>query len=145
MDLTTLTGKQTVFVHGIAIAMSQMEGFPVINSRARRNNNPGNIRDPGPHRIWPAYPIDEEGFLQLPTPMIGWNLLYHQILENIERGLTLYEFFAGKPGVYGGYAPSSDNNRPLQYASFVATRMGNIPLNTPLTQLLLPADPPQVG
>jgi len=119
----------------IGYAIAAMEGFNIPNSRARRNNNPGNLKDPGPHRIWPHIPIDADGFLIPENAGKGWDMLFHQVQLNINRGLTLYEFFAGKEHVYGGIAPSSDHNRPLQYSTFVATRLGGVSLDTPLNQL----------
>ena len=43
-------------------------------------------------------------------------------------GLTLTEFFGGKPGVYGGYAPASHGaNDPDIYARNVAAALGISP------------------
>ncbi len=64
----------------------------------------------------------------------GWNALYQQINLNIGRGLTLNEFFAGKPGVYDGYAPSADQNSPYAYAARVGRDVG-IPVDVPLNTL----------
>lgn len=55
-----------------------------------------------------------------------------QIQLNIDRGLTLEEFFAGKPGVYPGYAPAAAGNDPAHYAATVSRWLGissDVPLN----------------
>jgi hypothetical protein len=64
----------------------------------------------------------------------GEAALQHQVDLNIGRGLTLDEFFAGKQGVYAGYAPAADSNNPSGYASTVAGWLG-IPENSVLSSL----------
>lgn len=45
-----------------------------------------------------------------------------QVDGNIfKRHLTFLQFFEGKPGVYYGYAPAADKNKPDVYAQFVVT------------------------
>jgi hypothetical protein len=87
------------------------------NSIAMKNNNPGNLRS------WGNYPV-VNGFVQFPDYATGMQALQTQAQKNIDRGLTLTEFFAGKPGVYGGYAPAADNNQPGSYAQTVASWLG---------------------
>lgn len=111
-------------VNLIANAIATMEGYYKPGSLAARNNNPGNLRS------WGANPI-VNGYAQFPTADAGWAALKAQIQKNIDRGLNLTEFFGGKPGVYSGYAPSADNNDPVNYAKFVASRTG-VDVNTPL-------------
>lgn len=105
-----------------------MEGFYEPGTISARNNNPGNLRS------WGSRPIIG-GFAQFETPEAGWAALIRQVQLNVGKGLTLEEFFGGKPGVYSGYAPSSDGNQPKQYAAFVAGRTGVDP-DTPLTELV---------
>ena len=124
---TARTAAANAIVEKIAIAISAMEGFPKKGSRANRQNNPGNLRS------WGKTPI-VEGFANFPTAAEGWSALRRQIWRNVDRGLTLYEFFGGKPNVYAGYAPDADGNRSRQYAEFVAKRAG-IPVNVPLNKL----------
>ncbi len=114
-------------VLAIAQAIAQKEGFYVSGSIAQRNNNPGNLRS------WGSTPI-VSGYAKFATVQDGWNALYSQIQTNIGRGLTLNEFFAGKPGVYAGYSPSSDGNQPIAYATFVGSQVG-IPVDVPLPQI----------
>lgn len=97
----------------LALAIATFEGWPDPASLARRNNNPGNLRPVGA----------STGFQRFATPMDGWVALFNQIWRNVKRGLTLYEFFAGKPGVYPGYAPSSENPTSA-YAAYVSRATG---------------------
>ena len=104
-------------IEPIAQAVATMEGFYKERSLAQRNNNPGNLRS------WGSHPV-VNGYAKFPSAMVGWRALHRQIDLNIARGLTLYEFFGGKAGVYGGYAPAGDSNNPKHYAEFVAKRCG---------------------
>ena len=90
-------------------------------------NNPGNLR------TWGDLPTSS-GFAVFPTCEAGWDALRRQVQRNVDRGLTLEEFFAGKAGVYPGYAPAADSNQPYVYASNVALWTG-IPLGVPLIAL----------
>jgi hypothetical protein len=94
-----------------------------------RNNNPGNLRAGNG-----STGVDSRGIAIFPDMATGEAALEHQVDLNIGRGLTLDEFFAGKPGVYAGYAPSGDSNDPSGYASTVAGWLG-IPENAPLYSL----------
>ncbi len=108
----------------MAQAIATMEGFFKPGSLAARNNNPGNLRS------WGSNPI-VNGYAQFRSAEEGWTALKAQIKKNIDRGLNLTEFFAGKPGVYAGYAPAADKNDPGNYARFVAGRVG-VDVSTPL-------------
>lgn len=113
-------------IDSIAQAIATMEGFYTAGTISQRNNNPGNLRS------WGTNPTSG-GYAAFPSVDAGWSALKQQITINIGRGLNLYEFFGGKPGVYGGYSPSADNNNPKGYAVFVASRVGidpSIPLNS---------------
>lgn len=105
-------------VDPISQAIAQMEGYNTPGTLAQRNNNPGNLRS-GPGQIGTS-----GGFAVFPDAATGWAALNNQVQLNIDRGLTLNEFFAGKPGVYAGYAPSGDANNPSAYAQFVASQTG---------------------
>ena len=112
----------------VSIGISEMEGWNVVGSRCRRNNNPGNLRS------WKGVPV-EDGYAKFPTMAAGWNALRKQVDKNVGRGLNLYEFFGGKTNVYPGFAPDSDGNRSRHYAEFVAKRVG-IPADVPLYTLI---------
>jgi hypothetical protein len=111
----------------IAQSIAAVESGGNPNALNYRNNNPGNLRS------WGSNPI-VDGYASFPTMQEGWSALYSQIDKNIGRGLTLNEFFAGKPGVYAGYAPAADRNAPLAYAARVGSNVG-IPVDIPLNQL----------
>lgn len=123
-------------ISGIASAISKMEGYGLLTSLARKNNNPGNLR------TWSGVP-SVGGFAKFKRAEDGWKALYQQIESNIfgkgradsfparaKEGLTLKEFFAGQRdhnnetivGGYPGYAPAADNNKPEHYAKYVATQ-----------------------
>ncbi len=110
-------------VQDLAAAITRQEGAnPAYN-------NPGNLRA-GPGQTGTS----ANGIAIFPDAATGEAALERQIQLNINRGVTLQEFFAGKPGVYAGYAPSADSNRPDVYASNVSTWAG-IPADIPLNQL----------
>jgi hypothetical protein len=92
-------------------------------------NNPGALRS-GPGQIG----VSSTGIAIFPDLATGEAALERQVQLNISRGLTLDEFFAGKPGVYAGYAPAADSNRPYQYAANVASWTG-LPENVALNAL----------
>lgn len=130
------------FIKEFAIAIATQEGYFVKQedakkrgikypTKSQKNNNPGNLRS------WGYYPINE-GMVQFPNPAKGWDALYQQLVKNINRGLTLGEFFTGKTGVYAGYAPSLDSNNPVRYAQMVGKLLGvscDIPLNKVIMEL----------
>jgi hypothetical protein len=92
-------------------------------------NNPGALRS-GTGMIG----VSSTGIAIFPDLATGEAALERQVQLNIDRGLTLDEFFGGKPGVYAGYAPAADSNRPYQYAANVAGWTG-LPENVPLSSL----------
>lgn len=113
-------------VDDVADGIATFEGYYIPGSLAARNNNPGNLRS------WGNLPTSG-GYAVFPTANAGWLALRRQVQLNISRGLSLFEFFAGKTGVYGGYAPAADQNQPATYAAFVGQRVG-LPLDVPLNQ-----------
>ncbi len=120
-------------VGSISEAIARMEGFFKEGSISQKNGNPGNLRSWGKRPVINGY----AAFLRsdgTPDPASGWAALNSQVRRNIERGLTLQEFFAGKPGVYGGFSPASDHNQPLGYAVYVAGQV-KIPIDVPLNTL----------
>lgn len=136
LDLTGLIAR-------IAVAISEMEGYTLEGSRPERNHNPGNLA------IWGDTPRDKNpdgspGLCIFPTPADGWNALRRQVLKNIQRNLTLFQFFAGQrdakgkviKGGYPGFASAQAGNKPKEYADYVGKRVG-IPVNVPLPRLIL--------
>lgn len=109
-------------IYIIAIWIAYFEGYWDPDSRAARNNNPGNLV--GWSRTTPK---DDEGKDIFPSPEKGWDALFRQVQLNISRRLTLREFFCGKPGVYPGYHPVRQREGEAnceQYAAFIARKTG---------------------
>ncbi len=115
-----MTKQELIYNLSTAIAIFEgyvtKEGKVRVETIAGRHNNPGNIR------LWGKYPRTK-GYVVFPSAEIGWKALYRQVERNIDRGLTLREFFGGKPGVYPGYAPAGDRNHPVKYAEFVSSHL----------------------
>lgn len=106
-----------------AKAIQEFEGFGP-NTRSYRNNNPGNLKYTGYTRSLGAVGADTGGFSVFGTYAAGFEALKRFLgdaksnkLISYRSTMTLAQFFAV-------YAPSSDNNDPDTYASFVAKRMG---------------------
>jgi hypothetical protein len=123
----------------LAAAITRQEGACSAPGVCR-NNNPGNLR-----AYASGQPVDSRGIRIFPDFASGQAALIAQEQYNINRGLTLDEFFAGKPGVYPGYAPHGDGaNDPGIYAAHVGGWLG-IPTNVPLTSILTASPLPSVS
>jgi hypothetical protein len=129
-------------VDDLAQAIARFEGFLVPGSIAQKDNNPGNLRA-GVGQTG----TDANGFAIFPDVATGYSALDNQIQLNINKGLTLDQFFGGLPGVYPGYAPAADSNNPAQYATTVGGWIGIDPtvqlssIITPSTGSSVLADP----
>lgn len=87
-------------------------------------NNPGAIWD-----------MKTNGLRQYSSYEEGYAAMMGLIGRVINKGVTLREFFGGKPGVYPGYAPRGHgNNDPDNYAETVGRWLG-IPVDVPLIEL----------
>ena len=126
-----------------------MEGYSLLNSVARKNNNPGNLRS------WGKTPT-RGGFAYFNRAEDGWSALYRQIENNVmgmgsrdsfpmhSVGLSLREFFQGQRnaegkvilGGYPGYAPDSDGNKSEHYAKYVASSIGIDDIDVKLKTLI---------
>ncbi len=120
-------------VNAFARAIAAKEGF---FDTGRSRTIPQRLNNPGDLRRWKKadgepYP-EVNGFADFPKCGLshcknpdhpaetGWRALRAQVKINVfKRGLTFHEFFAGKRGVYDGYAPAKDKNNPDEYARFV--------------------------
>lgn len=120
---TDMTKDQ--LLSAIVDGITRQEGFGLPNSRATKNNNPGNLR------TWGTRPING-GYAFFPTKEDGFKALNTQVSKLYTRNVSLYEFFAGqrdengrlKPGGYYGYCPLGDGaNNPLVYAMNVAAKV----------------------
>lgn len=112
----------------LAAAITRMEGSCSAPGVCQ-NNNPGNLR-----AYAPGQAVDSRGIRIFPDYQSGYAALLAQEQANINRGLTLSEFFGGKSGVYSGYAPAADSNNPDAYAGNVASWLG-IPSDVPLSSI----------
>jgi len=118
----------------LAVAITRMEGS-CSSPGVCVNNNPGNLR-----AYLPTQPVDSRGIRIFPDYQSGYKALIGQEQTNINLGLNLDEFFAGKgqcPGpscVYPGYAPAADRNQPSVYAGNVASWLG-IPRDVSLASI----------
>jgi hypothetical protein len=140
--------KQDVITK-IARAISKMEGYEMLNSKARKNNNPGNLR------TWGKTPV-EGGFAKFNRAEDGWSALYKQIENNVmglgskdvftlrANGLTFREFFQGQrdkdgyaqTGGYPGYAPDKDGNHSEAYAKYVAKALDVTDIDVKIKSLI---------
>jgi len=96
----------------------------MAQTRAQRNNNPGNLIFRGQRA---AKGKDEAGFAIFPTPWEGFLALVNQIKLDQRRGLTLKQF------IYK-YAPPSENNTE-EYLVWLTTISPNTSPDTPLIDL----------
>ena len=114
-------------VEAIAAAISRMEGYDVLGSLARRNNNPGNLRWA---KTQARTVLTASGkFAAFNSALEGWQALYDYILDKAQDGLTLRAFVSL-------YAPPTENNTEL-YLDFMARQLNASPDET-LTNILEP-------
>src|SRR3990167_6449928 len=118
------------FLSALANAFKMHEGW-YAGSRSCRNKNPGNLRAGPPH--------DSQGFTIFTSYEAGFAALIYDLKTKITGGskhidysksptfLTLLEVFA----------PSTDNNDPVQYANAVikALPQYDLALDTPLAEI----------
>lgn len=83
------------------------------DSRAVRNNNPGNLKYAGQSG---ATGKDQDGFAIFENPEAGFNALYNQILLDSNRGHTLKSFITK-------YSPPSENPTN-DYINFLVEKLG---------------------
>lgn len=87
-----------------------------------RNNNPGNCKfsSAGYRPIYGNVRKDPSGFAIFPSYELGFLYMKNLITQKIQANptWTIYDMIAK------WYAPSTDNNNPTIYASFIAERLG---------------------
>jgi len=107
----------------LAEAIAVHEGFYLSGSIAYDYNNPGAIRR------WGSYPVGYRGggFVIFPTIKEGWAALYTLLRNRCQYNQTLYDLIAV-------YAPKSDGNNPLNYASILAKKLG-VSINTRISDI----------
>ena len=114
----------------MAQAIQQREGYKP-GSRSYRNNNPGNLRPPGGRtNYWAGQTgVDSGGFAIFDSYESGFAALETNLNAHIARNPN--QSLADYIGIY---APSTDGNDPVSYASFVADQLG-VDVNTALGSL----------
>lgn len=115
-------------VLAMAEAIKAYEGWSP-SSLSARNNNPGNLRR------WGNTPI-KNGYACFPTYDAGWRALCTLITNAASGKSRIYHPHDSLQQFFSRYAPASDDNYPLEYARFVAKRLGVSP-NIPIGWLLL--------
>lgn len=106
-----------VKITDMAKAIQEFEGwFP--GSRSFRNNNPGNLR-------WSPFMTgtDSGNFAIFSSFDDGWKALVHQITIAKTGKSNYYKPTMSLKDFFTVYAPSSDNNHPERYATFVAQKL----------------------
>jgi hypothetical protein len=101
-------------------AIMQYEGWEP-GSRSNRNRNPGNIRATKPEQQQ-----DAEHFRVFGSLWVGWTELMRDVGQKF-LGHTVTELGPDSTvqDFFNVWAPEADNNRPKQYASFVAGWLTN--------------------
>ena len=118
-------------IQKFAEAIQKFEGW-AVGSVSYRNNNPGNLKAAG----WQGQiGIDPNGFAIFDNYADGWNALIRQITLAVTGGSSVYSPSMTITDFFERYAPSSDNNSPVNYANFVANYIGVSP-DTTLSQLV---------
>lgn len=82
--------------------------------------NPGNLRA----APWLTKPVIVKGFWVPCSRAEGVAGIEHVFALHLAQGNTLRDFIAGHPGVYSGYAPAADKNKPEVYIANVALWAG---------------------
>lgn len=91
--------------------------------------NPGNLRG----APWLSRPhIDIANFWLPDSREEGIAGLDHLIALHRAQGNTLRDFIAGHPGIYSGFAPGSDGNKPDVYIANVMSWTGVPDADLPL-------------
>ncbi len=105
-------------------AIKQMEGAKEYR------NNPGNLRYVGQQ-----YAVNDKGFCKFDTYDHGYNALKNLLIRACTGKSTVYHPEMTLIDFYKVYAPASDNNDPINYAKFVANKLG-LPVETKIKNLI---------
>ena len=116
-----------------ALAIQSFEGY-FAGSRSFRNKNPGNIKYMG---LFASLAIgkDDKGFCVFETYEKGLDALEILLTRACSGLSSVYSPSDTLLSFYEKYAPSSDNNHPLSYATAVAKKIG-VPISTKIKDLL---------
>ncbi len=114
-------------IQRIVNAIIQQEGMPADY------RNPGNLRN----APWLTTPVLIHGFWQPANRGVGVAGLAHLVALHIAQINTLRDFIAGHPGVYAGFAPGADHNKPDVYIDNVMNWASIPGRDVPLWRLLV--------
>ena len=116
-----------------ALAIQKFEGY-FKGSLSFKNNNPGNIRYAGMYAAM-ALRNDGNNFCVFESYEKGFEAL-KILLKRAASGLSsIYKPDDTLLQFYSKYAPSSDGNHPLTYATYIAKRIG-VTVNTKIKELI---------
>ncbi len=107
----------------------------LVNAFVREEGEPWDAVNPGNLRgaPWLKNPvIDQRGFWAPASRQIGLFGLAHLITLHGAEGNTLTDFIAGHPGIYAGFAPGADGNKPEIYIANVMAWASIPDANVPL-------------
>ncbi len=107
-----------------AKAIQNHEGF-YVGSRSYRNNNPANMRYTKYTISLGAIGKDKDNFCIFKDYKTGFNALVQFLKDAKNNKLLLYKGSQTLLRFFEVYAPSFDNNNPLEYARAVAKYIGN--------------------
>jgi hypothetical protein len=121
-----------------ALAIKKHEGF-FPGSASYRNNNPGNFRCS--NLVMGEFGAKEcvNNLAVFASYDEGWKALQQFLIYACTGELRSYKPTMTLLDFYKVYAPSSDNNNPLNYATCVANDLG-VSIDTKISELYIPED-----
>lgn len=118
------------FIPMFAKAIQDHEGF-YTGSRSFRNNSPANFKTGGRLTAYMqklgGIGLDKDGFVKFPDYQTGFNALCLFLTDACNGKLLSYKPDMTLVDFFRKYAPSSDNNDPINYAKVVANKIGCSP------------------
>lgn len=94
----------------------------IVNAMIRQEGEPQTALNPMNLRGAPwlsTTPLNVRGFWVPTSRAMGIAGGAHLVALHIAQGNTLTDFIAGHPGIYAGFAPGADHNKPDVYIANV--------------------------
>jgi hypothetical protein len=104
----------------------------IVNAIIRQEGEPSTALNPGNLKgaPWLQGPvIDAQGFWVPGSRAEGIAGLAHLVALHVAEGNTLWDFIAGAPNVYAGFAPAGAGNNPTVYVADIMVWTG-VPSST---------------
>ena len=120
-------------VERLAIHIAEQEGFWIVNSRASRNHNPGNIMYVGQSK---AIGNDDKGFAVFALDIDGWENLWWQLNYILSGKSKCYKPENTIKEFIGIWASTSPENEKAAYANAIAKEFGTN-IDTKLNELFI--------